>query len=215
MMQGHAEEVFPSQRLRAGARPCSPLRNETGRPGRPPHQADGGAFRWLLPAAEMAGLAGGSRRSSPDPAPAARPYLPRVATRTIGADAGSVRAARDFTVATLRRWGTPERGNDIAIVVSELLTNALQHAMPRPGGPWPPRPIRLGLLQHGSATVLCAVADPGSAVPVPRTPGSFAETGRGLQMICALSDRWGYTPPSEVGKIVWAMFDPRPYGRAR
>jgi hypothetical protein len=196
MIQGHAEEVFPSQQPRAGARGCQPLR-----------------FRWLLPAAEMAGLAADGRRSAPDPALSGPPYLPRVATRTIGADAGSVRWARDFTVAILRRWGTAERCHDVAIVVSELLTNALQHALSEPAGTWPPRPIRLGLLQHGPG-VLCAVADPCRAVPVPRTPGSLAETGRGLQMILALSDRWGYTPPNEAGKVVWAMFDPRLYGRA-
>jgi anti-sigma regulatory factor (Ser/Thr protein kinase) len=162
----------------------------------------------------MAGLAGDGPQSSPDPALAVPPYLPRVATRTIGANAGSVRAARDFTVATLRRWGKAERCHDIAIVVSELLTNALQHALPELAGAWPPRPIRLGLLQQGPC-VLCAVADPCRAVPVPQTPGSLAETGRGLQMIRALSDRWGYTPPTSTGKVVWAMFDPRLFGRSR
>jgi isopenicillin N synthase-like dioxygenase len=173
--------------------------------------------RWLTLAAEMAGLTSGSRRPSPDPAspdPAspdpASPgpvSLPRVATRTLGADAGSVRAARDFTIATLRRWGTTERSQDIAIVVSELLTNALRHGLPGAGESRPRRPIRFGLLQPGSC-VLCAVADPSRAAPVLQTRGSFAETGRGLHIICALSDQWGFTP-SDTGKVVWAMFCPR------
>ena len=38
---------------------------------------------------------------------------------------------------------------------------------------------------------------------------SLAEAGRGLQMICAFSDLWGYTTPSEAGKVVWAMFTAR------
>ncbi len=159
---------------------------------------------WLLLAAETAGLAGGSWRPSPAPGPAARACLPRVATRTLGADAGSVRTARDFTAATLRRWGAAERSPDIAIVVSELVTNALQHALPAFGHARTGT-IRLGLLQPGPC-VLCAVADPGNAAPAPRTRGSLAETGRGLQIICALSDRWGYTTPSETGKVVWALF---------
>ena len=39
---------------------------------------------------------------------------------------------RDFTVAILRRWGMAERSPHIAMVVSELLTNALRHAPPGP-----------------------------------------------------------------------------------
>lgn len=128
-----------------------------------------------------------------------------VATCRLGADAGSVRAARDFATDTLRWWGTAERSHDLAIVVSELVTNALRHALPAYGDARPGRPIRLGLLQAGP-WVVCRVGDPSRAVPVPQTPGCLAETGRGLQMICALSDRWGYTTPSDTGKVVWAMF---------
>ena len=51
---------------------------------------------------------------------------PRVATRTPGAGADSVRVARDFTAATLQRWGVADRSEDIVVVVSELLTNALR-----------------------------------------------------------------------------------------
>jgi hypothetical protein len=32
---------------------------------------------------------------------------------------------------------------------------------------------------------------------------------RGLHLICALSDQWGYTTPSQTGKVVWALFYPR------
>jgi len=164
---------------------------------------------WLTPAAEMAGLAIGTWRPSPDRAPAGWACSPRIATRAFGLDPGSVRAARDFTVSTLLRWGMAERSQDIAIVVSELLTNALRHALPGPGGTRPRQPIRLGLLQPESC-VLCAVADPSKAAPAPRTPRSLAETGRGLHIVCALSDQWGCTTPSETGKVVWALFRPRP-----
>ena len=80
-----------------------------------------------------------------------------------------------------------------------------RHALPGSGDALERRPIRLGLLQPGPC-VLCAVADPSNATPVPRTRGSLAETGRGLQIICALSDRWGYTAASKTGKVVWALF---------
>ena len=144
---------------------------------------------------------------------------PRIATRLLGSDSGSVRAARDFTAATLHRWGVAERGPDITLVVSELLTNALRHALPGSGDTGPRRPVWLGLLQPGPC-VLCAVADPSKSAPMPQTPGSLAETGRGLHIICTLSDQWGYTTPSETGKVVWALFHsgchrrPRPGTRA-
>jgi anti-sigma regulatory factor (Ser/Thr protein kinase) len=163
---------------------------------------------WLMLAAEMAGLVNVRWRTDSELVRETRAGRLRIATRVLGADAGSVRAGRDFTVATLRGWGTAERSQDIAIVVSELLTNALRHAVPLSGGDRLRQPIRLGLLDPGSF-VLCAVADPSKAAPVPQTPGSFAETGRGLHIICALSDQWGYTTTTDAGKVVWAMFTPR------
>ena len=90
-----------------------------------------------------------------------------------------------------------ERSPDIAIVVSELLANALRHALPGSGDTRPRQPIRLGLLQPGPR-VLCAVADPGKTAPAPRMPGSLDETGRGLHLIRALRDQWGCTTPSQT-----------------
>jgi anti-sigma regulatory factor (Ser/Thr protein kinase) len=88
----------------------------------------------------------------------------------------------------LHRWSAAERSPDIAVVVSELLTNALRHALPARGDARPRRPIRLGLLQPGPC-VLCAVADPSTAAPVSRSPGTLAETGCGLHIACTLSDQ--------------------------
>jgi hypothetical protein len=34
----------------------------------------------------------------------------------------------------------------------------------------------------------------------------LAETGRGLHVVGALADAWGYTTPGDTGKAVWAMF---------
>ena len=177
-----------------------------GKPGVVTAQAEpvgGGAdCRWLMVAAQRAGLASGSFRLSANPA-RDQGYLPRIATRTPGTGPNSVRLAREFARATLQRWGVAERSEDIAIVISELLTNALRHALPEPGHT---RPIRLGLLQPGPC-LLCAVTDPSRAAPIPQTPPEFLpETGRGLHIICALSDRWGYTTLSDTGKVVWATF---------
>jgi hypothetical protein len=175
--------------------------------------ATGAGWRWLAPAVEMAAVASGNWPLAPDPAPPGWTCFPRIATRTPGADARSVRTAREFTVATVRRWGAAERCDDIATVVSELLTNALRHAVPASGGTPPRQPIRLGLLQPGPC-VLCAVADPAGMIPVLNQPGYLAETGRGIQVIGALSDQWGYTTPADTGKTVWALFSATP-GPAR
>ena len=171
----------------------------------PLHPASSTGGRWLMPPAQMAGLACDCWRSPPDSALTGWGCVPMIATSALSAEAGSVHAARYFTLATLRRWGTTHSSQDVAVVVSELVTNALRHALPGPGGAELRGPVQLGLLQHG-CWLLCAVADPGKAAPVPRTPGVFAEAGRGLQMVCALSDQWGYTTPSDEGKVVWATF---------
>lgn len=166
---------------------------------------------WLAPAVEMAAAASGNWPLSADPGPLGWTCFPRVALRTLGVDARSVRAARDFTAATLIRWGARQRGEDVAIVVSELLTNALRHALPESCETPARAQIRLGLLQPGPC-VLCAVADPSQRLPVLKEPGHLAETGRGLHVIGALADAWGYTTPGDAGKVVWAMFatDPAP-----
>ena len=167
----------------------------------PSYPAGSVGCRWLMPAVGHAGWRAGRWRPSPDPALARWACLPRIATRALSADPGSVRTARDFTVATLHRWGMAERSPDIAIVVSELVTNALRHARPGPGDTRPRRPIRLGLLQPGPC-VLCAVADPEQDRSGTANAGFLDETGRGLHLICALSDQWGCTTPSETGKVV-------------
>jgi len=170
--------------------------------------------QWLILAAEMAGLVNDGWPSSPHSVPTAGEYSLRTATCALSGQARSVRAARNFTFATLRRWCTVHSCQDIMVVVSELVTNALRYALPEPVATGPPGQIRLGLLEYGP-WLLCAVADPGRATPVPRPCGSLAETGRGLQLICALSDLWGYTEPSDAGKIVWAMFTARHAARSR
>jgi anti-sigma regulatory factor (Ser/Thr protein kinase) len=124
---------------------------------------------------------------------------------TPGLGAGCVGVARRFTIATLRRWEVADRDDDIVTVVSELVTNAWLHAAPTPAGALPRRAIKLGLMQPGKA-VVCAVADPSTHPPAPGQPDDWAEGGRGLQVVSALSDTWGFTTPGPAGKIVWAMF---------
>jgi Histidine kinase-like ATPase domain len=170
-----------------------------------PHEEIGGAgCGWLMSAMEMAALASGNWPPAPDPGPLNWTCFPRIATRRIASHARSVGVARDFSLATARRWGVTHRSADIEVVVSELVTNALRYGHPEAGerSGWP---IRVGLAQPGP-WVLCAVADPSMKPPVPKELGYLAETGRGLHVIGALSDQWGFTTPSSGGKVVWALF---------
>jgi hypothetical protein len=179
---------------------------------------------WLAPAVAMAAAASGACQRTPALAPTDWTCFPRLATRTAGPDTRSVGTARDFCLSTMRRWGVTDRQDDVAVVVSELLTNALRHALPQAGpppgsshgfpdgpagGPGRSRwPVRLGLIQPGQF-VLCAVADPSPRPPQPKEPDYLAESGRGLHVIDALSDRWGSTVPTDAGKVVWALFSVR------
>jgi Histidine kinase-like ATPase domain len=167
-------------------------------------------WRWLASAAEMAAEVSGVWPLASHPGAQRWPGYPKVATRTPGAGAESVRVARDFTAATLRRWCVDgERSDDIVVVVSELLTNALRYTVPCPGTVWPRWPVRLGLLQPGP-WVLCAISDPSDEVPVPREPSWSDESGRGLHVVESLCDEWGCTAPTARGKVVWATFATSP-----
>ena len=165
----------------------------------------GTSCQWLAPVLRMAAVASGNWPLSARPGAAGWTCLPKLALRTPRPEARSVGAARDFAIATVHRWGAAERCDDIAVVVSELLTNALRHALrdvgqaPRLGS------IRLALLQPGRS-VLCAVADPSPEIPTPTQPGILCEGGRGLHVIAGLADAWGCTPPGHAGKVVWALF---------
>src|SRR5258707_743010 len=65
---------------------------------------------------------------------------------------------------------------------------------------------KLGLrLLRRTGEVICAVLDPSDVAPVLKTTGCIEESGRGLQMVDALSDVWGWSPVAGRGKAVWAI----------
>lgn len=163
--------------------------------------AGSAASHWLPPAVEIAALASDELALGPD-CDMRWACFPGAGTPAPG---GQASRARDFTASTLHQWGVAARRDDITIVVSELVTNALQHARPASSSSRAGWPIQLGLL-HPGHRVMCAVADASKAVPVPRDPDFFDETGRGLHVIAALSDQWGYTTSIDTGKVIWALF---------
>jgi len=143
----------------------------------------------------------------------------------------AVGEARRFTRRTLDQWDVGDRFDDICLVVSELVTNALRHGLPiphqRPSGetrrsapsgpadagrsPQPPA-VRLHLLRW-TERLVCAVRDPSDETPAPRDSDDFsAESGRGLFLVDSFADGWGWHPLAGTlsGKVVWALFRLRP-----
>ncbi|WP_279340552.1 ATP-binding protein [Sphaerisporangium perillae] len=118
--------------------------------------------------------------------------------------ADSVKTARDVTRTTLRSWGCPQLGDDAALVVSELVTNAVRYAG-HSGPRYDDHPITLMLLRM-SPHILLAVSDPSDEVPTPKEPDFISEHGRGLYIVETYSKCWGWDPLEEGGKAVWALF---------
>lgn len=115
----------------------------------------------------------------------------------------SARTARRLTRNTLRDWGLPGLAEDAETIVGEFVANAVTHAaaLDRKTAA-----ENLGLrLLRRTGEVMCAVLDPSDAAPVLKAPGGVEEAGRGLQMVDALSDVWGWSPVAGRGKAVWAI----------
>jgi anti-sigma regulatory factor (Ser/Thr protein kinase) len=137
------------------------------------------------------------------PAAVERPEAPQMREQAygLGTDRQCAKTARDVTTATLREWRLDALAYDVELVVSELVTNALRHAVPHLSPAWP---IRLRLLHH-AAYLVCAVQDPSGRLPVVTQEDTFAESGRGLHLVEALSAAWGWSLLRH-GKVVWAAF---------
>jgi anti-sigma regulatory factor (Ser/Thr protein kinase) len=107
-----------------------------------------------------------------------------------------VRAARRFTSDWSRRCGADGLGATLSLVVSELVTNAVEHARST---------VELALALVDRTTVRVEVADDGPGQPVVLDPGIGDEAGRGLVIVDGLVDRWGIErDPARPGKRVWA-----------
>jgi anti-sigma regulatory factor (Ser/Thr protein kinase) len=85
----------------------------------------------------------------------------------------------------------------IVVVVTELASNAIRHA----------RTAFTVRLSRTDGAVRVEVHDTGTGTPTERLVGPTDITGRGLQIVAALSDEWGVVAePNGSGKTVWAAF---------
>jgi two-component sensor histidine kinase len=88
-------------------------------------------------------------------------------------------------------------------VLSELLTNAMQHAKA------PGRMIGTRFVQLPDGALRIEVHDTRTELPQPRTAAALDERGRGLALVDTLTDhRWGTATREGPGKVVWAELAP-------
>ncbi|MBS2539241.1 SpoIIE family protein phosphatase, partial [Catenulispora sp. NF23] len=122
-----------------------------------------------------------------------RPTRIRKAALDLDPDPMAARAARRFVTATLEDWDLNHLTDDVLSVVTELVTNATQHAATT---------SQLALRSH-PGRLMVEVADCDGRIPRPAVTQAMDERHRGLLIVAQLSQRWGVRP-TERGKIVWA-----------
>ncbi|HEX5616158.1 MAG TPA: ATP-binding protein [Acidimicrobiia bacterium] len=120
-------------------------------------------------------------------------------TRAVAASRSQLAVARRWAGETLERFGRAELADDVRLVVTELLTNAISHAT-APGWAmtvW----VRLSSSERG---VRVEVIDPfpERAPEVQRTT-----RGSGLQIVERVAASWGYELTADA-KTVWAVVEP-------
>jgi anti-sigma regulatory factor (Ser/Thr protein kinase) len=126
---------------------------------------------------------------------AARSWIGRLDLSSILA----VREARRYVRAGLLSSFPDDRLDDLVLVVSEVVTNAVIHGAP---------PGTLGIFLS-DALVRIEVSDSTSAAPVQGVAHHESHRGRGVALMDSLSDRWGVVVGPGEGKIVWFEVDRR------
>jgi len=143
------------------------------------------------------------------PAPSAG--VPQIARTVMDGESDTPpKAARDFTGRILGEWALDDRAEGVCLVVSELVTNAVCHALRCPQDIPTLWTLQLVLIRHPRRLAV-AVTDPSVRPPtiVPR-PDELRDGGRGLHVVQALSSAWGWAALPCGGKAVWATFDLMP-----
>ncbi|MFJ8230307.1 ATP-binding protein [Streptomyces sp. NPDC094448] len=108
-------------------------------------------------------------------------------------DESRVRPIRHLTADRLRHWHLDDLADDAALIVSELVSNAIRYGDGH----------RITLrVEHRARELRIEVADgtPGRAVA--RTAGNEDEGGRGLLLVAALAREWG---TSSGGETTWCV----------
>jgi anti-sigma regulatory factor (Ser/Thr protein kinase) len=114
----------------------------------------------------------------------------------LGALPGAVPCARLHTTAVLWEWGMEALAHAAELAVSELVTNAVRASTnahdARPPGPPTGIPV-IGLRLAGDRLrLLVEVSDHDPGPPIPTVVDPERDGGRGLVLVEAVSERWGF-----------------------
>lgn len=137
--------------------------------------------------------------------PGPRGPLPFAYTLQVPYDSRAVGVARSSLRAALVAHGVPELVDRAQLLVSELVTNAIVHSRCEAEVrlTWADRTLRISVRDVGTEPPACRQLDPES------------ESGRGLQLLHALADRWDHFSvrsgnPEALTKIIWCELDQNP-----
>lgn len=114
----------------------------------------------------------------------------------LAAEPASVREARLFVRGRLREHGLAEIEDDVQLVVSELATNAVNHA----------RTPFVVTVRRDDSRVVLTVQDGTPARPGVVKVEAMDTGGRGLPIVDAFSHDWGSVEHPDATKSVWASF---------
>lgn len=107
-------------------------------------------------------------------------------------DARAAHDAREFVEATLTHWNCLELRDEVTLVVSEVVTNAVVHAKTA---------MTLTLLNMGDCLQI-RVRDGAKGEPKRKNASEEATGGRGIFLVEAICRAWGVDDDG-TGKVVW------------
>jgi PAS domain S-box-containing protein len=123
----------------------------------------------------------------------AMPQVVRDVSRRLPADPASVASARRFVSDVLAEWSVPHLLDDVLLLTSELVTNAVLYTAEE---------VELRLTMRGPRLRVEVVDSSGERPVRLRTADPGATSGRGLLLVETLAEQWGVDVQG-VGKVVW------------
>jgi len=215
MIPGNARQ--PGLRAMRAGQGTRPRRDPACRtsPGQPAGSAENPARDPAGPAGAGSAAAAGSRD---DPAAGMAglripPFITRQGRGTddrwplqdfleLGALLSAVPCARLHARQVLREWGIAGVADSAGLLVTELVANAVRasRGMAQVSGV-----VQVWLLSD-AAQILILVWDASPQPPVLKAVADEAEHGRGLRLVEAVSEQWGWFSREDGdGKFVWAI----------
>ncbi|MHC3451221.1 ATP-binding protein [Streptomyces prasinus] len=129
-----------------------------------------------------------------------RTPAPKSSSLRVPSDIGAVSSARRRVVAIVRAWDLPlpeDTVETLELLAGEVIANAVVHTG---------EDCRVTVSWDGTRVRLEAEDKEGDLLPQRASAGLDEESGRGMQLVAGLAQRWGSRPTTD-GKAVWFEID--------